>query len=41
MTLHAKFSGDMAFVRRLCQTFVSTTSQGLEELDSAVRNLGG
>src|SRR6201995_3165480 len=36
LTLHAKFSGDMGFVRRLCQTFVSTTSQGLEELDSAL-----
>jgi two-component system, sensor histidine kinase and response regulator len=36
MTLHAKFSGDMAFVRRLCQTFVTTTSQGLEELDGAI-----
>jgi CheY-like chemotaxis protein len=36
MTLHAKFSGDMAFVRRLCQTFVTTTSQGLEELDAAI-----
>ncbi len=36
MTLHAKFSGDMAFVRRLCQTFVTSTSHGLEELDSAV-----
>jgi two-component system, sensor histidine kinase and response regulator len=36
MTLHAKFSGDTALVRRLCQTFVATTSQGLQELDSAV-----
>jgi two-component system, sensor histidine kinase and response regulator len=36
MTLHAKFSGDTAFVRRLCQTFVTTTSQGLEDLNSAV-----
>ncbi|MFL6600059.1 MAG: response regulator [Steroidobacteraceae bacterium] len=36
MTLHAKFSGDTLFVRRLCQTFVTSTSQGLEELDSAV-----
>jgi two-component system sensor histidine kinase/response regulator len=36
MTLHAKFSGDTVFVRRLCQTFVTTTSQGLEELESAV-----
>jgi two-component system, sensor histidine kinase and response regulator len=36
MTLHAKFSGDMAFVRRLCQTFVTTTSQGLGELDGAI-----
>jgi two-component system sensor histidine kinase/response regulator len=36
MTLHAKFSGDGVFVRRLCQTFVTTTSQGLEELESAV-----
>jgi len=36
MTLHAKSSGDMPFVRRLCQTFVTTTSQGLEELDAAV-----
>ena len=36
MTLHAKFSGDMTFVRRLCQTFGTTTGQGLEELDGAV-----
>ena len=36
MTLHAKFSGDRAFVQRLCQTFVTTTSHSLEELDSAV-----
>jgi len=36
MTLHAKFSGDTVFVRRLCQTFVTSTSQGLEELESAV-----
>jgi len=36
MTLHAKFSGDTAFVRRLCQAFVTTTSQGLEELDGAI-----
>lgn len=36
MTLHAKSSGDTAFVRRLCRTFVTATSQGLEELDSAV-----
>jgi CheY-like chemotaxis protein len=36
MTLHAKFSGDMAFVRRLCQTYVTSTSHGLEELDRAV-----
>jgi two-component system, sensor histidine kinase and response regulator len=36
MTLHAKFSGDRAFVQRLCQTFVTGTSHGLEELDSAV-----
>jgi CheY-like chemotaxis protein/HPt (histidine-containing phosphotransfer) domain-containing protein len=36
MTLHAKFSGDTVFVRRLCQTFVTTTSQGVEELASAV-----
>jgi two-component system sensor histidine kinase/response regulator len=36
MTLHAKFSGDTVFVRRLCQTFVTTTSQGLEGLESAV-----
>jgi two-component system, sensor histidine kinase and response regulator len=36
LTLHAKFSGDMTFVRRLCQTFVTSTSQALEELDSAV-----
>jgi two-component system, sensor histidine kinase and response regulator len=36
MTLHAKFSGDMAFVRRLCQTFITSTSHELEELDSAV-----
>jgi CheY-like chemotaxis protein/HPt (histidine-containing phosphotransfer) domain-containing protein len=36
MTLHAKFSGDMTFVRRLCQTFVTTTGQGLEELELAL-----
>jgi len=36
MTLHAKFSGDRAFVQRLCQTFVTTSSHSLEELDSAV-----
>ena len=36
MMLHAKFSGDRAFVRRLCQTFVTGTSHSLEELDSAV-----
>ena len=36
MTLHGKFCGDRAFVRRLCRTFVSSTSHGLEELDSAV-----
>ena len=36
MTLHAKFSGDTVFVRRLCQTFVTSASQGLEELESAV-----
>jgi CheY-like chemotaxis protein len=36
LTLHAKFSGDMAFVRRLCQTFVTATSRGLDELDSAL-----
>jgi CheY-like chemotaxis protein/HPt (histidine-containing phosphotransfer) domain-containing protein len=36
LTLHAKFSGDTVFVRRLCQTFVTTTGQGLEELDGAV-----
>jgi CheY-like chemotaxis protein len=36
MTLHAKFSGDTVFVRRLCQTFVTNTSLGLEELESAV-----
>jgi CheY-like chemotaxis protein/HPt (histidine-containing phosphotransfer) domain-containing protein len=36
MTLHAKFSGDRAFVRRLCRTFVDSTSHCLEELDSAV-----
>jgi two-component system, sensor histidine kinase and response regulator len=36
MTLHAKFSGDTAFVRRLCQTFVTSTTHGLEELDGAV-----
>jgi len=36
MTLHAKFSGDTVFVRRLCQTFVTSTSQGLEELEGAV-----
>lgn len=36
LTLHAKFSGDTAFVRRLCQTFVMTTSQGLDEIDGAV-----
>jgi two-component system, sensor histidine kinase and response regulator len=36
MTLHAKFSGDVAFVRRLCQTFITSTGQCLEELDSAL-----
>jgi CheY-like chemotaxis protein/HPt (histidine-containing phosphotransfer) domain-containing protein len=36
MTLHAKFSGDTVFVRRLCQTFVTSTSQHVEELESAV-----
>jgi HPt (histidine-containing phosphotransfer) domain-containing protein len=36
MTLHAKFSGDTVFVRRLCQTFVTSTSQYVEELESAV-----
>jgi two-component system sensor histidine kinase/response regulator len=36
MTLHAKFSGDTVFVRRLCQTFVTSASQGLEELEGAV-----
>jgi two-component system, sensor histidine kinase and response regulator len=36
MMLHAKYSGDTVFVRRLCQTFVTSTSQGLEELESAV-----
>jgi CheY-like chemotaxis protein len=36
MTLHAKFSGDAASVRRLCQTFVTSTVQGLVGLDSAV-----
>jgi CheY-like chemotaxis protein/HPt (histidine-containing phosphotransfer) domain-containing protein len=35
MTLHAKFSGDTVFVRGLCQTFVTSASQGLEELESA------
>jgi HPt (histidine-containing phosphotransfer) domain-containing protein len=35
-TLQAKFSGDVIFVRRLCQTFVTNTSQGMEELESAV-----
>lgn len=36
MTLQAKFSGDAAFVRRLCQTFITSTTHSLEELDSAV-----
>jgi two-component system sensor histidine kinase/response regulator len=36
MTLHAKFSGDATFVRRLCQTFITSTTHSLEELDSAV-----
>jgi two-component system sensor histidine kinase/response regulator len=36
LTLHAKFSGDAAFVRRLCQTFVTSTGQCLEELDGAL-----
>jgi two-component system sensor histidine kinase/response regulator len=36
MTLNAKFSGDTAFVRRLCHTFVTSAGQGLEELDGAV-----
>jgi two-component system, sensor histidine kinase and response regulator len=36
MTLNTKFSGDTAFVRRLCQTFITSTSQSLDELDGAV-----
>jgi HPt (histidine-containing phosphotransfer) domain-containing protein len=36
MTLHAKFSGNTAFVQRLCRSFVTTTSQGVDELESAV-----
>jgi two-component system, sensor histidine kinase and response regulator len=36
MTLNAKFSGDTAFVRRLCQTFITSTSQSVDELDDAV-----
>jgi CheY-like chemotaxis protein len=36
MTLNARFSGDTVYVRRLCQTFVTDTSQTLEELESAV-----
>ncbi len=36
MTLHAKFSGDTVFVRRLCHTFVTSTGQTIEELESAV-----
>jgi two-component system, sensor histidine kinase and response regulator len=36
MTLHAKFSGDTAFVRRFCGKFVTTTRQSIEELESAV-----
>jgi two-component system sensor histidine kinase/response regulator len=36
MTLRAKFAGDTTFVRRLCQTFTTSTSQCLEELDSAI-----
>jgi two-component system, sensor histidine kinase and response regulator len=36
MTLKAKFSGDTAFVRRLCQTFVTGTSQCVDDLADAV-----
>lgn len=36
MTLNAKFSGDAAFVRRLCQTFITATSQCLDEMEGAV-----
>jgi CheY-like chemotaxis protein len=36
MTLRAKFSGDTAIVRRLCQTFITTLSQALDEIDGAI-----
>jgi CheY-like chemotaxis protein/HPt (histidine-containing phosphotransfer) domain-containing protein len=36
MTLRAKFSGDAAIVRRHCQTFMTATSQGLEEIEGAI-----
>jgi len=36
MTLNAKFSGDTGFVRRLCQAFITSTSQSLDELEAAV-----
>jgi HPt (histidine-containing phosphotransfer) domain-containing protein len=35
LALHAQFDGDSAFVRRLCQTFVSSTSRILNELGAA------
>jgi CheY-like chemotaxis protein/HPt (histidine-containing phosphotransfer) domain-containing protein len=35
MTLDAKYSGDATLVRRLCQAFVTGTTQNLEELDGA------
>jgi two-component system sensor histidine kinase/response regulator len=36
MTLHAKFSGDAAAVRRLCQSFITSTLQAMMGLDGAV-----
>jgi len=33
--LHAQFDGDAVFVRRLCQTFVTSTSRLLDELTAA------
>jgi two-component system, sensor histidine kinase and response regulator len=36
MTLRAQFSGDLAFVRSLCESFVASTSHSLDELEAAV-----
>ncbi len=36
MTLHAKFSGDKAFVRRFCGKFVTSTRESIKELEGAV-----